>query len=110
MLFIFCFYPTFAHCLLLIIHRMAGLLFCITFQDKLKSQSFNLPTSNFLRVMLILIIIWVAVLIYTYIRIYKRNDLSFLGKLIWIMVIFAAPVAGLIVYHLLSKDKIRKSL
>lgn len=65
-------------------------------------------SGNFLRVMLILVLVWGAVLIYTYIRIYKRKDLSFLGKLIWILVIFAAPVAGLIVYLLLGKDQRKK--
>ncbi|MEI6946316.1 PLDc N-terminal domain-containing protein [Paraflavisolibacter sp. H34] len=55
----------------------------------------------------ILAVIWGAILIYTYIGIYKRKDLSFLGKLIWIMIIFAAPVAGLLVYLFIGKKHMK---
>jgi hypothetical protein len=64
--------------------------------------------SNFLWIVLIILLIWLAVLIFTYIQIYKRKDLSFLGKLIWIFIIFAAPVAGLIVYLILGKRQLNK--
>lgn len=60
--------------------------------------------SNFFAVILVLVIVWIGIIIYAFINLFKREDISMLAKVFWAIVIFSAPVLGLILYFILSKS------
>jgi hypothetical protein len=62
--------------------------------------------SNIAWIILLVGLLWLAVLIYVFVQIFKRDDLSLIAKLFWIFIILSFPVLGLIVYFLLGKKSI----
>lgn len=52
-------------------------------------------------------ILWLVLLFVTFRKIACRNDISIVRKAIWIIIIFMAPVVGLIAYLALGKRSIR---
>ena len=62
--------------------------------------------SNIAWVILLIGLLWLAVVIYVFAQIFKRDDLSFMSKVLWILVILSFPVLGLIIYFLLGRRSI----
>ena len=57
---------------------------------------------TFFWVVAILGLIWLFILIYSLVNLYKRNDKSLISKIIWAFVIISAPVLGLVLYLVLG--------
>ena len=46
------------------------------------------------------LVVWIVVWLFVAVRVVRRRDLGFVGKLLWILVILVVPLVGLFVYFL----------
>ncbi|HVK96656.1 MAG TPA: PLDc N-terminal domain-containing protein [Flavisolibacter sp.] len=53
-------------------------------------------------------VVWLVLLFATFRGIAKRNDLTTITKVIWVLIIFMAPVLGLITYFIFGKKVERR--
>jgi len=60
-------------------------------------------TSTFFWIVLVLVLVWLAILIYAFIQLFNRNDLSLIAKIFWAFILLSFPVIGLIVYLVIRK-------
>lgn len=54
-------------------------------------------------------VLWLVLLFVTFRNIATRTDLSMTRKAVWIIVIFMAPVIGLIIYLAVGKRSVKRS-
>lgn len=54
---------------------------------------------------LLLIILWLAAIIYTIREVFQRKDIEQNTRLLWTILIVVAPVLGLIIYYLFGHEK-----
>ncbi|MCU7548656.1 hypothetical protein OCK74_05980 [Chitinophagaceae bacterium LB-8] len=51
----------------------------------------------------ITLLIWLVVLVWALINLFKREDLSLVAKAFWTLIIISFPILGLIVYVIIRK-------
>jgi len=54
---------------------------------------------------ILLVILWLAAIIYTIKNIFDRDDLEENTKLLWTILIVVAPVLGLIIYYVVGDQR-----
>ena len=59
---------------------------------------------------LILVALWLLTIIIVFVTLFKRKDISMPVKIFWAIIIFVAPVIGLIVYLIVGLQKRKKLL
>jgi hypothetical protein len=59
---------------------------------------------------LILVGIWLLTIIIVFVTLFKRKDIPMPVKIFWAIIIFVAPVIGLIIYLLVGLQKRKKLL
>ena len=59
---------------------------------------------------LILVALWLLTIIIVFVTLFKRKDILMPVKIFWAIIIFVAPVIGLIVYLIVGLQKRKKLL
>ena len=59
---------------------------------------------------LILVALWLLTIIIVFVTLFKRKDIPMPVKIVWAIIIFVAPVIGLIVYLIVGLQKRKKPL
>ena len=59
---------------------------------------------------LILVGLWLVTLLIVFVTLFKRKDIAVPVKILWAIVIFVAPVIGLVIYLLTGLPKRKKLL
>lgn len=59
---------------------------------------------------LILVALWLLTIIIVFVTLFKRKDIPMPVKIVWAIIIFVAPVIGLIVYLIVGLQKRKKLL
>lgn len=59
---------------------------------------------------LILVALWLLTIIIVFVTLFKRKDIAMPIKIFWAIIIFVAPVIGLIVYLIVGLQKRKKLL
>ena len=59
---------------------------------------------------LILVGLWLLTIIIVFVTLFKRNDIPMPVKIFWALIIFVAPVIGLILYLIVGLQKRKKLL
>ena len=59
---------------------------------------------------LILVALWLLTIIIVFVTLFKRKDILMPVKIVWAIIIFVAPVIGLIVYLIVGLQKRKKLL
>ena len=59
---------------------------------------------------LIIVALWLLTIIIVFVTLFKRKDIPMPVKIVWAIIIFVAPVIGLIVYLIVGLQKRKKPL
>ena len=59
---------------------------------------------------LIIVALWLLTIIIVFVTLFKRKDIPMPVKIVWAIIIFVAPVIGLIVYIIVGLQKRKKPL
>ena len=66
--------------------------------------------SAFVSGYLIIVALWLLTIIIVFVTLFKRKDIPMPVKIVWAIIIFVAPVIGLIVYLIVGLQKRKKPL